>query len=203
MFPGTPEFFILGGRNRCRRDLPPGEHPSRMVRAYVERQVDPQRDASPDLPFPPHTRASPSRSRWGRAGPRPYHSFPVSAPLRLRGSPPFPPTPSTKTPPTNLGLAGLEFLGTLRPLLALVGRHYIRKRPRKSVTTCWWIAFKASLAQRQSNGFVNRGSSVQSRQLAPLRKPRFCWGFSPSRWVSREELSTVSSSRNPPPEARP
>jgi hypothetical protein len=29
----------------------------------------------------------PSLARWGRAGPRPYRSFPVSAPLRLRGSP--------------------------------------------------------------------------------------------------------------------
>jgi hypothetical protein len=83
---------------------------------------------------------------------------------------------------------------------ASVGRHYIRKRPRKSVTTCWWIVFKASLAQRQSNGFVNRGSSVQSRQLAPLKNPVFIGVLSLTP-ISTGKLSTVSSSKNPPTRA--
>jgi hypothetical protein len=36
----------------------------------------------------------------------------------------------------------------------------------------------AGVAQWQSNGFVNRRSSVQSRPPAPFRKPVFRWGFS-------------------------
>jgi hypothetical protein len=45
--------------------------------------------------------------------------------LRLRGNPWFPPRQSKETPPANLALAGVEFLGTLNMLLALDGRQLV------------------------------------------------------------------------------
>ena len=60
----------------------------------------------------------------------------------------------------------------------------------------------AGVAQWQSNGFVNRRSSVQSRPPAPFRKPVFI-GDLDSRQVSTMEPSPVSSSKNSPIEARP